>query len=352
MASSTPTLDDIAVLNAELAALVRAKIPLEPELRRLGAQLPGGAAALSQRLANRLESGVDLAEAIEQEGAALPESYRAIVAAGLASGNLPSTLESLAVSTRRLADIRRITGVALMEPIAIVVLASLLLLLLVSVLATSFWWIAPPQLVPWQQWLEAPTLRWTLGVAIPVLAILLPLLWWVSTRGAGARVAGGWNLLGWIPGVGRLQRLGAAATLAEVLRAMVESGAPLDRALRVAGHATSDRFYRRVAITLAEQSQQGGDLSHASVQQAMQPLPPLLRTALGQCKHRGLFVSTLAQASRSFQSRAEAQRESLTSYLPAFFTVGVAGTITAAYTIGLMWPYAHMLRTMADGMWK
>ena len=81
--SSSTTLEDFAALNAELAALVRARIPLEPELRRLASQLPTGAGALADRLASRMEGGASLAEAMRAEGDNLPEVYRAVVVAGL-----------------------------------------------------------------------------------------------------------------------------------------------------------------------------------------------------------------------------------------------------------------------------
>jgi len=355
MENRTPTLDDLTVLNAELAALVRARIPLEPELRRLGTQLPRGAAALANRLALRMEAGDDLPAAIAAEGDALPGTYRAVAAAGLASGNLPGALESIAESTSRLADIRRTAGVALIVPVAVVVVVSLMLSVLLAVLSDNFTWIAPRELAPWQAWVEWPTLRWVLGTLIPAAAILVPLVWWLRTSVPGGRAASRLSLLGWIPGVGKLQRLGDAATFSEVLRMMLASDVPLERALRVAGDATTQRRYRKAAQTLADASQKGSDLTatnSATLTSALRRLPPLVRTALHQSKHRRLLLTTLAQASRHYQARAEAQRGFLTSYVPAFLTLGVAGTVAAIYAIGLMWPYTHMLKTLADGMWR
>lgn len=352
MQDKKPTLDDLTVLNAELAALVRARIPLEPELHRLATQLPRGAAALAKRLAARLEAGEDLESAIAAEGNRLPETYRAVVAAGLASGNLPAALEGMAVSTGRLADIRRTTGVALIVPVIVVVLASLMLSVLLTILADDFAWIAPRELAPWQAWVESPTLRWVLGTLIPIAALLVPLVWWLRTNVVGGRAATQWSLLGWIPGVGKMQRWGDAATFAEVLRAMLAGDVPLQRALRVAGDATAWRGYRQAAYALAEVSQKGGDLAAPNLDAARRRLPPLVRTALRQVKHRKLLLSTLGQASRHYQSRAQAQRDFLTNYVPALLTFGIGGTVAALYTLGLMWPYTHMLKTMADGMWR
>ncbi len=179
----TPSLDDLALLNAEIAALVEARIPLEPELRRLGTQMRGGAGGLATRLAERLEAGSDLAAAIEAEGSKLPEVYRAIVTAGLSSGNLPRALQLLADSSRRQADIRRITSTAMIYPALIVTLASLLYAVLLLGLLPRFGWI-DQQRFGWGEILHQQAwVYWGLVVGVPGVAILGPLLWsWRASR--------------------------------------------------------------------------------------------------------------------------------------------------------------------------
>ncbi|MGI9455194.1 MAG: type II secretion system F family protein [Aeoliella sp.] len=353
--SSSPTLDDLAAINAEIAALVRAQIPLEPELRRLGKQWRGGAGKLADRLAQRLEQGSDLPAAIEAEGNNLPEVYRAVVAAGLRGGDLPSALTMLANSSRRLADIRLTTASALVYPTSVAIVASLLLALVVFGVFTNVAWIDRAKL----GWLENlagnPWVYLMLLVIVPAVAIVGPLVWWGQSRRARSIIAARTWLLGWIPGARKTQRLGAAATLAEVLRTLTTAGVPLDRALDLAGRATCDRQYRRAALALAECGRTGGDLSKLRAPQVAphaKELPPLVRAALQQSAHRGLFTATLDQAALSYQSRAEATSDWTAQYVPGMLTVGVAGTITAAYTIALMWPYTSMLRALADALWR
>ncbi len=350
-----PSLDDLAALNAELAALVRARIPLEPELRRLARQLPAGAGALANRLAERMEQGDDLPAALAAEGERLPEAYRAIVAAGLASGDLAGALEDLADTSRRLAALRQTTGIALVVPTSVVIVASILLAAVLRFSFREFAWIAPTQLAPYEQLARAPWLRWVLAVAVPLLAITVPLVWWWRSRGATGIAAPRWSVLGWIPGGRRLHRLGAAATLADVLRMMVASGAPLEQSLRVAAGATSDRTYRRASVALADRCRHGADLAErtdAAVVQNIELLPPLVKVALRQTGRRDIFAASLARAARTYRARAESLSGALGDYVPAALTVGVAGTITAVYAIGLLWPYTTMLYTMADAMWK
>src|SRR6185437_8000132 len=78
----TITLDQLVALNDEIAALVRAGLPLERGLREVGGDLPGRLGTTMTALAGRLSRGASLPEAIEAERARLPRIYRAIVEAG------------------------------------------------------------------------------------------------------------------------------------------------------------------------------------------------------------------------------------------------------------------------------
>ncbi|MCO6045030.1 type II secretion system F family protein [Aeoliella sp. ICT_H6.2] len=349
------TLDDLAALNAELAALAGARIPLEPELRRLANQLPPGAGALSLRLAQRIEQGNSLASALDAEGGNLPEVYHAVVEAGLASGDPTAALEEMTRSTRRLASLQRVTSVALLVPITVIILASLLLALLLYVVFRNIAWIAPKVLQPYadlagQSWLIA-----ALTVVVPVLAIVIPLVWWWRSRRATSLASPRWWLLGWIPGARRLHRLSSSATMAEVLRMTTVAGLPLDRSLRIAAGAVGHRGYRRAALELADQAATGQPLADSPGHQQRSPLerfPPLVKVALEQSGRRQLMAASLDRAARSYQMRADLLQTSLNDFVPAMLTVGVAGTVVAVYCIGMMWPYTRMLHTLADSLWR
>ncbi len=349
------SLDDLAALNAELAALVRARIPLEPELRRLAPQLPKRAGALANRLAERMESGSDLATAMEAERDQLPEVYRAVMIAGLESGDPTAALEDVAESAGRLAGLRQTTGLALVMPVAVVIVASVLLSVLLQTTFKNIAWIAPDTLGPYQAAAQDPWLRWVLAVLVPLLAIVVPCVWWWRSRAAVGWAASRWGVLGWIPGGRRLHRLTSSATFAEVLRMMVASGAPLDRSLTTAAQSCANRRFRRAGLALAEHSRGGGDLADRNnvlVAKHSQQLPPQVRVALRHCGHQDVFASSLAQAASSYQARAAALSSALSDYIPALLTLGVAGTVTAAYTIGLLWPYTVMLYTLSHALWQ
>jgi len=89
-------LDDLIALNDEIAALVRAGVPLEMGLAELGGDLPGRLGRFATALAQRTAQGESLAQAIAGDAGQLPQAYRAVVEAGVRAGRLPAALEAVA----------------------------------------------------------------------------------------------------------------------------------------------------------------------------------------------------------------------------------------------------------------
>jgi general secretion pathway protein F len=129
------TLADLIALSEEMAALARSGVPLERGLLNLGQEIPGQLGRTTRRLAERLERGEDLSRALAAEETAFPRVYRIVVQAGLKAGRLPVALEGLAVAARRLADLRRTIGLAIVYPLAVLLLAYGLFVLFVARLA-------------------------------------------------------------------------------------------------------------------------------------------------------------------------------------------------------------------------
>src|SRR5215469_8849422 len=102
------TLDDLLALNDEIAALVRAGVPLESGLAELGRELPGHHGRVARALSQRLARGASLDQALLESRDEFPELYVSVVTAGLKSGRLASALEGLAAAARRVAELRQV----------------------------------------------------------------------------------------------------------------------------------------------------------------------------------------------------------------------------------------------------
>ena len=97
----TITLEQLAALNDEMAALVRSGVPLEQGLGALGGELPGQPGKLAQLLASRMDAGESLSRILADEDQRFPPVWRAVVEAGIRSGHLAAALEALSSTARR-----------------------------------------------------------------------------------------------------------------------------------------------------------------------------------------------------------------------------------------------------------
>src|SRR3954452_6265463 len=259
-----PVLADFILLNEEIAALVRARVPLESHLTQIGKELPGKGGKLAEGVARRLEAGENLLDALEAECAGMPAVYRATILAGLQSGEPARAIESGVDSATRLADMRRITGMAMLYPMIIVLVAVALISTMCMILIPSVDMLSES---------HSPTISWFMRWRLVIVQVAKItggvlfvgfILWWWRTgrmRAAGAR---GLGLLAWLPGARNIFRWSQAATFADMLLLMTERGVALDKALRLAGEAIEDRSLRLSAQKVAEHITQGGSVDASS----------------------------------------------------------------------------------------
>ena len=71
----------------------------------------------------------------------MPRSYRAIVRAGLRSGRLPAALEGYADTATRVAELRRVTGLAVLYPLFVFLVAWILYVFACSSLLPNYDWL-------------------------------------------------------------------------------------------------------------------------------------------------------------------------------------------------------------------
>ena len=77
------SLDQLIALNDEIAALVRAGIPLELGLKHIGGDMPGRPGTLAATLSAEMERGQTLVEVLRRHPESFPPIYRAVVTAGV-----------------------------------------------------------------------------------------------------------------------------------------------------------------------------------------------------------------------------------------------------------------------------
>lgn len=349
-------LADFITLNEEIAAVARARLPLESHLSRLGKELPGKAGPLAARIGTRIERGEALLDAMDAECADLPAAYRATIAAGIESDQLGAALESLVASATRQSELRRVTGVAILYPLVIVVVACQLLAFVLQRIVPAFQWAHRERWSVVSLLAELPYLAPLLAAALPGVIVLAAILWWWQSGRLGSGRTSGCGPLSWLPVARGVRRWSEAATFTELLQMLVERGVPLERALRLSAGAVDSRPLQVAAQRFADQTAEG---------RAGQPLldadgkiaaddsfPLLIRLALYHSGDRTLLAGGLRHAAAIYHERAVRAAEWYAEYTPLLLTVIVGGTLTIGFTLLVIWPYASTLNELARWNWK
>jgi type II secretory pathway component PulF len=343
------SLDELIALNDEIAALVRAGVPLERGLLDVGGDLTGRLRSITNALGERMSRGEGLLQALEGEGERLPGIYRAVVEAGLRTGRLSVALEGLAIFARQYAEMRRAIGLALVYPLVVLTLAY-------GLFAFFVWQIAPRFLAAAES-LQVPSpraLSWLSGLGDSVrywwpigpAALLLIGLWWArSGRGSLLQPSGGGRALAWLPWMKTMFAHSRSANFAELLALLLEHGVPFPDGIALAAEATGDAELRRAAGEIAAAGRRGDSLAE-SVRGA-KPVPPLLRWLIATGRQPETLVPALRHAAQTYRRRAILLAEFVRVFLPVILLFAIGVTATLLYGLTLFVPFSAILNSLA-----
>ena len=343
----TLTLEQVAALGDEIAALVQSGVPLERGLTELSTELSGGIGALTARLAKRLDSGQSLDDALEDEETQLPATTVAIIRAGLRSGQLAPALQSYATLARRISSLRNTAGLSLLYPVFVVLITWVLFWLYVVVLMprmASFeevrgtWQLA-------MQRLENTAMIW--GPGGPLLLIVgLGIWWYVSRRSGGTDPRLSRFRLGWIPAAKRIALLNQQATFAETLATLIENQVPLSEALCLAGNTTGSAALADCSQQLSTAIESGETPAKAVAN--VHGFPPLVVWLLQSAPTMESLVKGLRHASETYLERGEDLSRWLTITLPVLLTLLLGGTAVLCYSLAVLLPWFQTMQRIVE----
>ncbi len=377
------SLQELALLNQEIAALVRAGVPLESGLAMAGASGGGAQEVLMLRLAQRLREGQSFAEALHSEGGDLPRMYRAVVEAGARTGRLPEALESLAKFAEQTLQLRRRIDLALMYPVLVLLMAGVLFAWLVAFwvprLSDAFFWLQVPE-TNWVRrlmWLEQHL--WSWAWIIPAGVFVLGGWWWFSTRGRyglkGTTETTTWSAFRVLPGIRSIVANFRRANFCDLLAMLLDHHVPLPDAAMLAAEAAGDQHLRRIAKKIATGITAGHALADClTVEEPPSPLfrwiswlpsyrrmaiilrlfrgprdlPPFVSWMLICGERQGTLITTLRQVAEVLRQRAASDSDWLRIMLPTVLVVGVGGTAVLAYALAVFVPMSQLLRALGE----
>lgn len=342
------TLDDLALLNAELAAIVRAGLPLDAGLSRAAADLPKRVQRQAEQLQAKLTAGGSLSDALLGLEPPVPAVYVALVAAGERTGRLDAALQSAAQSCTLLGRLRSDAIRALAYPVCILAVCLFLAAFLCDVpfpkSSAALTGLGTPTAQRMLSDLVAA--RAGLGVwayALPAVPVALFLGWvWYSAY------SGRWRSLSltprrsWWPSSGAVLADRQRAVFAQLCAALLENEVPLDQALPLAAAATGNAALRREADAWAAEHR----LGKPSAGQAA-GFSPLIRWLLQAGAALPVLLNALRRLAVQADVRAERTATLARIVWPTAALLAIAGTAVLMYASSVFAPYAVALYELA-----
>jgi len=299
---------DTAQLSQQIAGLTRAGLPLGAGLTALSEELPRGALRRSMtELAQTLEAGLPLDQAIESQGGRIPPHLRGLVIAGIKSGNLGDFLSRFSGYVGIGTEVRRRLWLNLAYPF-VTVCAALALFVFVSAILIS----------------QFESIYTNFGVPLPKLTLaILAISHVVNTVWAPVAILLGVGVCTWLaarvflkppsrrslaarlPIVGAVWRTTSLAEFCHLLALLLESHLPLPEALRLTGEGVQDADLDDSCRSMADEVESGRSLAQAMTEKRLFPpgLPSLLRWA----ERDKSLPEVLHMAGAMFEARARSQ---------------------------------------------
>ncbi|HYN46058.1 MAG TPA: type II secretion system inner membrane protein GspF [Allosphingosinicella sp.] len=338
----------LTLFTRQLATLVTVS-PLEEALRTVSRQSEREEV---RRILGNVHSGViegrRLSDAMGREPASFPALYRAMVAAGEASGTLPQILERLANLLERQAQVRGKVLSTLAYPIILAVFATFVVFALMI-------FVVPKVVEQFED--VGQSLPFLTRVVIG-LSDFLAAWWWalliliaLAVLGAGRalqdegiRMKFDRTLLR-LPLIGRLIRDLHAARMARTLSTMVASRLPLLEGLKLTTGTVHNRVLRAASADIAEQVRIGGSLSGALKRVGI--FPPLLVYLAASGEASGKLDVMLERAADYLDREFDAFTTTALSLLEPAIII-VMGAIVALIVLSILLPILQ-LETLAGG---
>lgn len=348
LAAPPLTLEQLAALSDEIAALARAGVPLDRGLKELGRELPGRVGRVAEQIAEQVAAGQPLERIVAGLGQTLPPAYRTVIAAGVRAGRLATALEGVAHTARRVSQLRLEVGLALTYPIILLAVAWTLTLLVLTQLAPiTARMLSEFQVtqLPVGEYLDRlNATAWLWGPLVPLLvAVWLGLAWYRS-----GRVAVGLQLHPLLAGgavgvLAKMQRAGCMSSLAELLLLLLNHGVPLAEAVELASAALGSEPLARGGKQLAEQLRRG-----ERIERPPPGFSPLLVWTISASQSPQQLCGSLARTAQAYRDEFNRRGQWLSLYVPLFATIGVGGTLTAIYAVMTLGPWIAIMLKLAE----
>jgi type IV pilus assembly protein PilC len=339
--------DDLLAFNQQLTHLTRAGLPVEHGLKLIAQDMRSGRIAETVRqLAGEIERGTPLDQAFEKHRGQFPPLYARLVAAGVASSNLPGMLLNLGRHMEMVYRLRAMLWRAFSYPLAVLgglvgvtIFLGLFVIPRFELLFKEFG-VQLPAVTKFL--LYTPTWMPYFAIAVLLLVIGLPILW-QALRKTGADRAVIDKLVVHLPLVGPVMWRNLVARWCDACRLGVQAGLDLPRAIELAGDAVASPKLRRDGHEMIGAIESGQPVD--AITGTSRLLPATVPAAMALAAQNGDLAGTLAALTDMYQQQAEVRLGMIPGLLTPILILFVAGVISVVIA-GLFLPLLSLIQAL------
>jgi type II secretory pathway component PulF len=333
-------------LGGHIAEIVSSGLPMEGGLAAIAEEMPRGRLRRALRgIVRDLEGGADLESVLARRRA--PAYLAALVRAGRRSGRTAEILDGFIANSRVVTDLRQTVWMALVYPLA-------LLMVIVPMVLFLFLWVVPAFATIFQDF--GLTLPWftdllfrlstfsadaigTMGNVLLGAVLTLTAVFVLISRAAGGR-----RIVRGIPILGPFLRWLAFARFSQLLALLIQSRVPLDEALVLAGDAAGDAELRADCKNVAAGVRAGQTLESAA--RATGRLPPSFIRALSWERHQEAFPEVLESTADMYTGRARVLVALLVAIIPPVIVV-LTAVFVGFVVFAVFWPLIDLMKKLS-----
>ncbi|MBI5725702.1 MAG: type II secretion system F family protein [Planctomycetes bacterium] len=344
---STPiSRSEFLLFNQQLASIAQSGLPLEKSLRALAREASTGRIRkMMDALADDLEAGLDIEQALAKYKSKFPPLYGRIVAAGVKSGRLGEMLVSLNRHLEVASQTRRIVIEALAYPIVVISLASIILTIFGLLV------IPPMKLVFADMGTRVPAITRMLfdfGDSIPLIwavvgsSILLFFIvrWLLGMFAVGLRFRE--QIFMKIPFLGAIFRDCSLGRMADTMAVLVNSGCDLPTALRMGADASGSHVLGGQGELLASHIEEGRPLAMDEI--FAETLPGLFIYSIDLGGRRNQLADNMYNLAEMYFTQVKTRQARFQALLLPFLIV-VVGLFVGFGIVALFMPMVALLQT-------
>lgn len=321
---------DVAQMTRQLAALLKAGVPLLQSLQMLSRSLPS--AALTEvvlALHKDVGEGQPLHLALSQHPAHFSGLYISMVQAGESAGILDTLMERLAQTLEKNEALRSRVRSALTYPVAVLVIASAVLVMILVFVVPVFQDVFQSfgAELPWATQVVVGLSQALTTAGPAMLAAMVLGVWWLRRPAQRDAAWQAWlqrSLLK-TPLLGALIQSAVVARWSQTLSALLAAGVPLAEALGPVGQASDHPVYERITGQLQRQVAQGSSLSEAMGRTGR--FPHMIVQLCHTGEETGAMDTLLARAGSLMEAEMDDRVNALSSLLEPLIIVVLGGLI-------------------------